>query len=489
MVTILQRELQREARKPRALGMRLLWSGLGFAAGVVLLLWHNGGGAHGRYVFDAVTAVAFWFCLTQGVRVAAGTIADEKRDGTLGLLFLTSLTPLGIVAGKFFAVAIPLIQPFLAMVPALAITVLHGGVTGSEVVRAVAAVGTVLVFSIALGLCVSSVSRRNEKVGRRTLLLLFVAVGGPLLVARAGFGWAAVSSPWTAFRNIHDERYVLSGGEFWLSVVAMLYAALGLVVAAAYFLPRRWEVKLTASQWSWPRVAWGKVCEAERLEMLERNPGEWLARRGGVNLMEEIPFAVMLVGLAFAACAAPTRGAFVSVAFLAVLVAAVLLMVRLASQASAPLCNARRSGEVELLLSTPLSPMALIAGQIAALRKQFFAPVVIVFAAALFYCERAMASPFEGFFGFLLFGLYFGALIVSIAALGMFIGLVEKSPTSAFYQTLFIVIGIALPLSLLSAPIPLIPLMILGFAGNRLASSDLEKYLKRQPRARRAAVA
>ena len=488
MVTILQRELQREARRPRALWTRVLSSGVGFTACLFLLLW-NGGGAHGRYVFDVITAVAFWFCLTQGVRVAAGTIADEKRDGTLGLLFLTPLTPLGIVVGKFFAVAIPLIQPFLAMVPALAITLLHGGVTGSEVLRAVAAVGTVLVFSIALGLCVSSVGRRNEKVGRTTLLLLAVAVGAPLLVARGGFVWVAVLSPWTAFRYIHDERYILSSGEFWLSVVAMLYAALGFMVAAAYFLPRCWEVKLAGSRWSLPRVAWGKVSEAERLEMLERNPGEWLARRGGMNLMEEIPFAVALVGLAFVASMAPTQGAFISVAFAAVLVSAVLLLVRLASQASASLCLARRSGEVELLLSTPLSPGALIAGQIAALRKQFFAPVVIVFITALFYCERAMASPFEGFFGFLLFGLYLGSLIVSIAALGMFIGLVEKSPTSAFYQTIFITVGIALPLSLLSAPVPLIPLMILGFAGNRLASADLERYLKRQPRVRRAAVA
>src|SRR4051812_27098874 len=159
---ILQRELRREARQPRAAAGRFICSVIGFVAGLFLLLSRSGGGADGRRIFEWLTFIGFAFCFIAGVRVAAGTIADEKRDGTLPLLFLPALKPSEIVVGKFFAVAIPLIQPFLAFIPALAITVLHGGVTGSEVLRAIAVVASSLVLSIAAGLCVSSFSRRNE---------------------------------------------------------------------------------------------------------------------------------------------------------------------------------------------------------------------------------------------------------------------------------------------------------------------------------------
>src|ERR1041385_3750692 len=187
MQLILQRELRREARRFRAMAVRFAWSVIGFVAALFLLFSSTGGAGDGRRVFDILTFLGFAFCIIAGIRVAAGTIADEKRDGTLPLLILTGLRPREIMIGKFFAVAIPLIQPLLAFIPALAITVLHGGVTGIEVLRAIIVIASSLILSISTGLCVSSFSRRNEHAGRSTFVLLAVMLGAPLLFAQGKF--------------------------------------------------------------------------------------------------------------------------------------------------------------------------------------------------------------------------------------------------------------------------------------------------------------
>jgi hypothetical protein len=486
MLSILHRELQREARRPRARWRRLICTAVGFVACLVLL-FNSSGGAHGRRLFEILTFAGFAFCLIEGVRTAAGTIADEKRDGTLPLLFLTALTPTGIVFGKFFAVAIPLIQPFFAFVPALAITVIVGGVTGGEVFRSVTVFAAALLFSISLGLAVSSFSRRNEHTGRTTFALILLAVGGPLLLAHGKFAFLRFFSPWTAFVGISDTVYAIAPAEFWLSSVAIQCTALELLLIAAFFLPRRWEQKITRFQL--PQIVIAKLTPAQGSEVLDRNPGEWLALRHGINLVEQLPFAALIGALAIAAGTLSTNGTTVSPAFLAVAAAAVLFFVRLASLASYPLCNARRSGEFELLLCTPLDPLSLITGQIVALRKQFTLPLQVLLAGAVVYSFRSNDSAFTGVFGAILFVVYLSTIACSIGALGIFIGVLEKSPASAFFQTIFFGLFVAGPLSLFSAPVPLIPLILLGFAGNRLVSADLPKYLKRQPRASSPAVA
>src|SRR5436305_1386454 len=184
MLSILHRELQSEARRPRTRWTRLVCTVIGFVACLALLFADRGGGGFGRRIFETLTFLAFWFSFIQGVRVAAGAIADEKRDGTLALLFLTPLTPLGLILGKFVAVAIP------------------------------------------------------------------------------------------------------------------------------FFLPRRWEpapVKSTC-RFRFPKILMPKISLRQRAELLDRNPGEWLALRHGMNWVEQIPFIGLIAVLALAAGLLSTTG-------------------------------------------------------------------------------------------------------------------------------------------------------------------------------------
>src|SRR4051812_46792000 len=55
----------------------------------------------GRDMFFTALTIAFFACVFEGVRRGAGAVADEKNEGTLGLLFLTKLSGPQLMFGKY----------------------------------------------------------------------------------------------------------------------------------------------------------------------------------------------------------------------------------------------------------------------------------------------------------------------------------------------------------------------------------------------------
>src|SRR3989442_3906756 len=91
------------------------------------------------------------------------TISREKREGTLGLLFLTPLTPIGIVFGKSLIHAVRAITLFLAMIPALALPFLLGGLTWKDCVVSVLLNSSALVLALAAGLLASTLATDSRR--------------------------------------------------------------------------------------------------------------------------------------------------------------------------------------------------------------------------------------------------------------------------------------------------------------------------------------
>src|SRR5260221_4615818 len=54
-------------------------------------------------LFGILTGSAVLYCLLSGVRSTADCLSEEKREGTLGLLFLTDLRGYDVVFGKLVA--------------------------------------------------------------------------------------------------------------------------------------------------------------------------------------------------------------------------------------------------------------------------------------------------------------------------------------------------------------------------------------------------
>ncbi|MDA7657994.1 ABC transporter permease, partial [Verrucomicrobia bacterium] len=92
---IVIRELLVAARKAATYRNRF-WAplvGLGICVAVISSMQGQGvvGSAQGPWLFYALSVLGLSYSLIVGVRVTADCLSFEKRDGTLGLLFLTDL--------------------------------------------------------------------------------------------------------------------------------------------------------------------------------------------------------------------------------------------------------------------------------------------------------------------------------------------------------------------------------------------------------------
>ena len=114
-------------------------------------------------LFGVLTGGAVVHCWLSGVRATADCLSQEKREGTLGLLFLTDLKGYDVVLGKLAASSLNSLYGVLAVVPMLAIPLLLGGLTGAEFWRMALVALNTLFFSLTLGICVSSMCRSRAK--------------------------------------------------------------------------------------------------------------------------------------------------------------------------------------------------------------------------------------------------------------------------------------------------------------------------------------
>src|SRR5206468_12968739 len=171
-----------------------------------------------------LTLIVLGFSAFAGVFLTADCLSEEKREGTLGLLFLTDLKGYDVVLGKLLATSVPAIYGVLAVFPVLAITLTMGGVTAGEFWRMTLVFLNTLFFSLSVGMLVSSVSQReNRAMTGAAGMILLVSLGLPLvewvlnLAGNMARFAVALPSPLTAWRLSFDGSYRVWGTRFWLS--------------------------------------------------------------------------------------------------------------------------------------------------------------------------------------------------------------------------------------------------------------------------------
>src|ERR1700722_11275463 len=143
------------------------WSRLAAAAfallifGALQFLAPRSGGAFpaGQIEFGVLKWFAFIYACAVGLFLTADSLSEEKREGTLGLLFLTDLRGYDVVFGKLLTQSLVAFFCLLAAFPILALPLLMGGVTGTEFGRSMLIICNTLFLSLAVGMFVSSISR------------------------------------------------------------------------------------------------------------------------------------------------------------------------------------------------------------------------------------------------------------------------------------------------------------------------------------------
>ena len=127
---VVQRELRVGARRPVNHRLRLISAFVGIA--VVWLIAENvdeSPAQMGRYFLAGLHTVLIGLIFLIVPALTADCIAREKREGTLGLLFMTPLSAPGIVTGKALAAGLRTLSLWLSLLPLLTIPFLEGGVT------------------------------------------------------------------------------------------------------------------------------------------------------------------------------------------------------------------------------------------------------------------------------------------------------------------------------------------------------------------------
>ena len=80
----------------------------------------------GPALFSPLAVMLFGFCLFAGMWNTADCVSEEKREGTLGLLFLTDLKGYDVVLGKLFANSVNSIYAAMAIFPVLGLPLVMG---------------------------------------------------------------------------------------------------------------------------------------------------------------------------------------------------------------------------------------------------------------------------------------------------------------------------------------------------------------------------
>jgi hypothetical protein len=418
--------------------------------------------ALGQGLLGLLTGTAFLYCLLSGVWLTADCLSEEKREGTLGLLFLTDLKGYDVVLGKVAAKSLNALYAVLAVVPILALPVLLGGVTGGEFTRLALVALNTLFFSLALGICISAMSRspRNAMAMTFLLILLVTAALPACGWCRAGLtgnspvgkGWV-LASPAHSYYRAWDLAYRTAAEEFWWSVAAVHGLGWLCLLLASATAPRTWQIRPAGSLMSRWHAGWRRwMCGSPayrarfRKQLLGQNAYFWLAARarwkpacvwGALGLLA----VAWLWGLAKWGRDWLDAGVYLTTGLLLNGV----IKAWFALEAGRRLGEDRKEGALELLLSTPLTVQDILRGQWLALRRQFQGPVMVVLLLFLLFMLLGAVDPLSRSDlatprGWVL--LWTAAIVMLVADLaglywfGLWRGIKAKNPDRAGVQNL-----------------------------------------------------
>ncbi len=454
VLPIVARELRVASRRRGTYWSRVMVALAAIIMGVVLYFTFSQAPPRelGEKLFYTVSWLAFLYCLVTGVRSTSDCLSEEKREGTLGLLFLTDLKGFDVVGGKLVATSLNAFYGLLAILPVLAIPLLMGGITSGELWRMALVLINTFFFSLAIGMFVSSISRHSRKAISATFVtILFFSAGLPLLRNLAPVIYesefltraCAVLEPSSSLVLVPEVEFVKHAKFFWWSAGVIHGLAWALLGLASFIVPRSWQDRPAGPKGSlwrerWHKWSYGDLAErhAFRKRLLDTNAVFWLAARARLK-PAHVWTALALIACLWSWGAVAQRGAWlIDVVYLVTsLVVNLMLKLWVASEAGRQFGQDRKMGSLELILSTPITVREIVRGQMLALYRQFLGPLITalviegIFLAATL---RANQRDTENLPASLAVGVGIMATLVmdllALSAVSMWVSLTAKNP-------------------------------------------------------------
>ncbi len=392
---IVERELRVASRRRGTYLVRVAGAlvALAIAGWIMLVASNDPFDRLGQTLFFPLSTILFLYSLIAGTKVTADCLSEEKRDGTLGLLFLTDLKGYDIVAGKLAANSLNTFYGLLAAFPVLAISLLMGGVTSGEFWRVALVSANLLFLSLTIGMFASAVCRDERRsMSLAFLVLLLVLAGAPAveLSFHIADNQRATTTAWLVFSpafscfSAFGQRIGFVAKDFWVPVVlTQVYGWLFLALASV-IVPRAWQDRAASPlkfRAFWRILLSGNARKetARRTELLNTNAFLWLAAREPFKI--KFLWGVFLffgILWLWAWATWPKEWASLPVYICTALLFHTLLKFWIASEACHRFVQDRKSGALELLLSTPISVEEILHGQKLALIRQFAGPAIFI---------------------------------------------------------------------------------------------------------------
>ncbi len=458
VLPVITRELRAQARQPFTFTLRVFGVGAMLAAASLFALQYSAGPDLGAVLFRYLHLTLFGAIWILVPFSAADCISRERREGTLGLLFLTPLKPADIVVAKSIAHGLRAGTLLLAILPVLTISFLLGGVSWQQVSVSALTNFSAVCWALAAALVASAITRSSLRatVGAVSFSLCGLFLSVTLL------GWFAVQamgrSPMKqgslldmsleAGFELGLKLVGVSGGfplasprGFWAvmfqatsaaTLVAVLMLALAVVVAS-WRIRRNWREEpppiwmQRVNAFFCTPMFWLKFFKRWMRWKIERNPIGWLEQRTWTGRLVTWAWFAIVVSIYSAVLVdrnffRNSHGMQMTLAW--------LIMISMAASAAGSFRRERESGVMELLLVTPLSTRQIIGGRLRGLWGQFLPAVSILLGIWVYFDQ--LLNEREG----REMPLMFAGLFFSVPAIGLYFSLRCRHFVAAFLLTL-----------------------------------------------------
>ena len=411
---IAERELRVAARSPRTYRARLI-ACLVFGAVTGWVFWFatqiGSFSTVSPRAYAFISHLALLMCMFSAL-VTTDSISSEKRNGTLGLLFLTDLRGVDIIFGKLAALGLVSFYGLVAAVPVLAMPLLMGGVSGQSVFRTILNLLNALFFALSMGLWISARSWDQKRAANFGvwMVIMFMWIfpfTAEMLRRRPAFAafadWLYTLSPTYQQEHATPFGIGMTTERYWTSVVITHVLAWVALWRACAILPRLWQdrpIVPAVGRWKkfWQELRFGspEIRRELRDRLLRISAVHWLSARERFAPRNAWLFVIAVVlgwvGLwGWIKIYATNGPPFWGIGIPATMIIYLGLRVRACGLAGEVIARDRLSGALELLLSTTMTERDVAYGQLRTFLRTLLGPAIAalmigscLFCAALF---------------------------------------------------------------------------------------------------------
>ena len=398
LLPIVVRELRVRSRRTADYRLRL---GAGAIVGLIVFGIVQSANRNPNGIFSAwraftwLAGMLFIFCLFEGARNTADSLSSEKREGTLGLLFLTDLKGVDIVLGKAAATGLNSLYSLLAAIPFLGVLLLVGGIAGGEFARVGLALINMLFFAVSAGLLASSATQReNQAMVFAAALVAGIVVLTPLIgmlvnlwIARSEPSLPMAFSPGCAGALAFEPLYAKHPRWFWISLGlshALGWCGIALASRAVRRLGAAKEVAAAEKPGSSPTRSFSAarrktaiVCEDDPIQaraLMQCSSRKWIWTTAMVALA--LTNAWLILPILTSTLTIPPSALYQVMSITNVSVC-VLFWLVVAHSGARFLAEGKREGTLELLATTPAAGRTLLVGARRAVTRIYRGPMYL----------------------------------------------------------------------------------------------------------------